>query len=137
LTWARWLAVVSFLALVAASAVGCGEDEPSPLPTAPSNPADSTVPTRISLTASSRFDQQLDVNALVLSADGHGVPNIPVAFSIGVGTMTPQTISTDSSGTAHARAVSTSSTTIAATIGGGIVASVEVLASANVVSTMR
>jgi len=87
------------------------------------------------LTASSRFDQQLDVSALVLSADGHGVPDISVAFNIGAGTVTPESMKTDSSGTAHARAVSTGRTTIAATIGGGVVASVEVLASVNALAS--
>jgi len=106
----------------------CEGFEPAPPPTSPTNPAASTVPTSVILTASSRPDQQLDISAAVVSANGTGVPQIPVAFSIGAGSITP-TATTDATGTAHALAQSTAFTTITATIRGGIAAAVNVLSS--------
>jgi hypothetical protein len=117
--------VVLALSLIVSA---CEGYEPPPLPTTPTNPAASTVPTRIVLTANSRSDQQLDVFATVLSADGHRVPGIAVAFKIGAGSITPSA-TTDVSGTALVLATSTAFTTISATIGGDIVSSVEVLQS--------
>jgi hypothetical protein len=108
---------------------GCEAYEPPPLPVMPTNPGASTVPMRIVLTAESRADQRLDVAASVLSADGHGVPNVAVVFTIGVGSVDPPTSITDQTGTAHAIAVNDSMTTISATIGGGIVSYVNVLRS--------
>lgn len=107
----------------------CDAYQPPPPPTVPTNPSASTVPVRIVLTASSRLDQQLDVAAHVLSSDGHAIPNVSVVFEIGDGTVEPQTTSTDQSGMARTLAISTAFTTITATIPGGIVASIEVLAS--------
>jgi len=87
------------------------------------------MPTHIALNAGSRANDQIGVTALVLTADGRGVPNVPVEFVIGAGTIEPGTAMTDQTGTARALAVSTSMTTIAATIGGGIVSFVDVLPS--------
>ena len=81
------------------------------------------------LTAGSRPDQRLDVAANVLSADGHGVPNVSVAFTIGAGTVSPAAAMTDQFGMAYIIAISTDVTEIAATIGGGITSSVNVLPS--------
>jgi hypothetical protein len=94
----------------------CGAVEPPPPPTAPTLP--SKVPTSLVLTASSGFNQQVDVTARVLSADGQGVSNVTVSFSIGAGSITPATTPTDASGTAHATAITTANTTVAAAING-------------------
>jgi hypothetical protein len=102
---------------------------PPPPPTAPTDIAASTVPARVSLTASSDFSAPLAVAAQVLSADGHALPNVPVAFSIGAGDITPQTTSTDASGVARASATVPGTTTISAAIGRGIGSSITVLAS--------
>ena len=108
---------------------GCEQVEPVPFPTTPTNPQGSTKPSSIVLTASSGFNQQLEVTAKVLSADGHAIPNVAVMFGIGAGSIAPTTVTTDAGGTARALAISTASTTIAATIGGGIVSTVDVLPS--------
>ena len=107
----------------------CDPYQPPPLPIAPSNPAASTVPTNIVLTASSTFKHQLEVDAMVLSADGHGIPNVVVTFSVDDGNISPSAAATDSTGNALSTAVTTAGTTIRATIGGGINATVKVLAS--------
>jgi pectin methylesterase-like acyl-CoA thioesterase len=107
--------------------IGCDAYQP-PVPTIPSSPASNT-PTHIALNAGSRANEQIGVTALVLTADGRGVPNVSVGFAIGAGTIEPATAMTDQTGTARALAVSTSMTTIAATIGGGIVSFVDVLPS--------
>jgi hypothetical protein len=119
-----WLIVTAALLLP-----GCEAYDPPALTVAPTNPTVSTVATRIVLTAGSRADQQLDVSANVLSADGHGVPNVSVAFTIGAGTVSPTTVMTDQFGMAYTIAVSTGVTEIAATIGAGITSSVNVLPS--------
>jgi hypothetical protein len=125
---------VSYVCIGALSFVvgACEAYEPPPLPTTPSNPAASTVPTNIVLTASSTFKQQLAVDAMVLSADGHGIPNVVVTFSVDNGSISPVTAATDSSGNALSTAVTTTGTTVRATIGGGINASVNVLPSVQV-----
>ena len=122
---------VSYVCIGALSFViiACEAFEPPPLPTTPSNPAASTVPTNILLTASSTFKQQLDVDAMVLSADGHGVPNVVVTFTVDDGSISPATAATDSTGNALSTAVTTTGTTVRATIAGGINASVKVLPS--------
>ena len=107
----------------------CEAYEPPPLPSTPSHPGASTIPTRVSLTASSRADGSLNIAATVLAENGNGVPNVPVAFTIGVGTLDPPTVSTDQTGTARTIAVSEAMTTISATIGGGITAYVDVFRS--------
>jgi len=119
-----WLIVTAALLLP-----GCEAYDPPPLAVAPTNPAASTVATHIVLTAGSRPDQRLDVAANVLSADGHGVPNVSVAFTIGAGTVSPAAAMTDQFGMAYIIAISTDVTEIAATIGGGITSSVNVLPS--------
>jgi len=83
----------------------------------------------MALTAGSRADGRLDVAAMVLSANGTGVPNVSVAFGIGAGTLDPPTATTDQTGTARTIAVSDTMTTISATIGGGIIDYVNVLSS--------
>jgi len=108
---------------------GCDGYAPPPLPTTPTNPALSTQPASISLTASSNFEQQLEVSATVLSADGHPVPNVTVAFSIDAGNITPFAVTTDAAGNAQSMATTTTIATVKATIGGGINASVRVLPS--------
>jgi hypothetical protein len=124
----RSAGVVGIVAL--AIVVGaCEAYEPPPLPVAPSNPAASTVPASIVLTASSTFKHQLDVDAMVLSADGHGIPNVVVTFSVDDGNISPSAAATDSTGNALSTAVTTAGTTIRATIGGGINATVKVLPS--------
>jgi hypothetical protein len=107
----------------------CEAYEPPPLPSTPSSPGASTIPTRMSLTASSRADGGINIAAMVLAEAGNGVPNVPVAFTIGAGTLDPPTVSTDQTGTARTIAVSEAMTTISATIAGGIVAYVDVLRS--------
>jgi pectin methylesterase-like acyl-CoA thioesterase len=107
--------------------IGCEAYQP-PVPTLPSSPV-STTPTQIVLNAASRADQSLNVAATVLTATGEGVPNVPVTFTIGAGTINPATTMTDLTGTARAVAISTSMTTIAASIGGGLVSFVDVLPS--------
>ena len=119
----RTLLVLVFSALLS----GCEAYEPPPLPTVPTSPGASTVPTHIALNAGSRADDGIDVAATVLSEDEHGVPNVPVVFTIGAGTIQPPTAMTDQTGTAHVIAVSTAMTTISATIGGGVVSYVNVL----------
>ena len=119
-----WLIVAAALLLP-----GCEAYDPPALAVAPTNPAASTVATHIVLTAGSRADQRLDVAANVLSADGHGVPNVSVAFTIGAGSLSPTTAMTDQSGMARIVAVSTCVTAINATINGGITSSVNVLPS--------
>jgi len=104
----------------------CGAVEPPPPPTGPTLP---TNPTSLVLTASSGFNQQVAVSARVLSADGQGVPNVAVSFSIGAGTITPATALTDSTGTASATAITTANTTVAAAIGNGIASSMPLLQS--------
>jgi hypothetical protein len=106
----------------------CEAYEPPPLPTTPSNPAAATVPATILLTASS-FKQQLDVDAMVLSADGHGIPNVVVTFSVDDGSIAPVTAATDGTGNALSTAVTATGTTVRATIAGGLNASVKVLPS--------
>ena len=115
--------------LLAASLLvsACGAVEPPPPPTAPTPP--SKIPTSLILTASSGFNQQLAVSARVLSADGQGVPNITVAFSIGAGTIEPASTPTDASGTAHATAITTDNTTVGAAIDNGLASSMPVLRS--------
>jgi pectin methylesterase-like acyl-CoA thioesterase len=118
---------VLFLLFLGILTIGCDAYQP-PVPTIPSSPASNT-PTHIALNAGSRANEQIGVTALVLTADGRGVPNVSVGFAIGAGTIEPATAMTDQTGTARALAVSTSMTTIAATIGGGIVSFVDVLPS--------
>lgn len=120
--------VLAFVLAVATTA--CGAYQPPPLPVVPTNPAASTVPMRVVLTAGSRPDQRLDVAATVLSADGHGVPDVSVVFSIGAGALDPPTATTDQTGTARTIALSTAVTTISAAIDGGMGASLDVLRSA-------
>jgi hypothetical protein len=122
---------VSYACIGALSAViaACKGYQPPPLPVTPSNPAASTVPTSLVLTASSNFQHQLDVDAMVLSANGGGVPNVIVTFSVDNGSISPATATTDSGGNAASTAVTTTGTTIRATITGGINASVKVLPS--------
>jgi hypothetical protein len=100
--------------------------EPAPLPPAPTP---STAPSRLVLTASSGFNQQLTVSAQVLSSSGLAVPNVTVAFAIGAGTITPATAVTDGRGTASASAISIANTTISAVTSGGIGSSLTVLSS--------
>lgn len=107
----------------------CEAYEPPPLPLAPTRPGASTVPTRIVLTAGSRVDLRLDVEATVLSADGRGVPDVAVVFNIGAGSLDPAIAMTDRTGIARTIAVSSEVTTISAAIGGGIESSVDVLQS--------
>ena len=121
----RALLVLTLAGLVPA----CEAYEPPPLPVLPTNPTAATVPNRIVLNAESRADERLDVLATVLSADGNGVPNVPVAFAIGAGSLDPPTATTDQTGTARTIALSMSMTTISATISGGIVSYVNVLRS--------
>jgi hypothetical protein len=121
----RAMIVLTLAVLVPA----CEAYEPPPLPVMPTNPGAATLPTRIMLTAGSRADERLDVLATVLSADGHGVPDVAVAFTIGAGSLNPSTATTDQTGTARTIALSTSMTTISATIGGGIISYVNVLES--------
>jgi hypothetical protein len=127
----RVLSRAGLCACLAVSLVvsACEAYEPPPPPTTPSNPALSTVPVSINLTAASNFAQQLEVSATVLSADGHGVPNVVVVFTIDAGDITPSTATTDATGSAQSTATTTTSATIKATINGGIVASVRVLPS--------
>ncbi len=122
---------VSYLCIGASllAVVACKGYVPPPLPTTPTNPADFTVPTSIVLTASSSFRHQLDVNAMVLSANGSAVPNVVVTFSVDDGSISPLTATTNSGGNALSTAVTTTGTTIRATIAGGINASVKVLPS--------
>jgi hypothetical protein len=97
--------------------------QPPPLPPAPTP---STAPARLVLTASSGFNQQLNVSAQVLSSSGLAVPNVTVAFAIGAGTITPSTATTDGTGTAGATAVSAVNTIISAVTSGGIGSSIKV-----------
>ena len=122
---------VSYVCIGVLSVViaACEGYQPPPLPTIPSNPAASTVPTSIVLTASSNFKHQLDVNAMVLSANGSGVPNVVVTFSVDDGSISPLSAATNSGGNAVSSAVTTTGTTIRATIAGGLSASVKVLPS--------
>lgn len=115
--------------LLAATLVApaCGAVQPPPPPTAPTNIAASTVPVRLVLTAASAFNQPLAVSAQVLSADGTAVPNVPVAFSIGSGSITPATVSTDGAGMARATAIVTANTSIAAATANGLASSMPVL----------
>jgi hypothetical protein len=87
------------------------------------------VPVSLVLTASSGFNQQVDVSARALSADGQGVPNVTVSFSIGAGSITPATVPTDASGTAHATAITTTNTTVSAAISNGLASSMPLLRS--------
>src|SRR5262249_52069577 len=105
----------------------CTGVQPPPPPTAPTNSAASTIPVRLVLTASSAFNQPLAVSAQVLSADGTAVPNIPVAFSIGAGSIAPATVSTDVTGMARPPAVVTANTNIAAATANGLASSMPVL----------
>jgi len=122
---------VSYVCIGALSLVitACDAYQPPQLPTTPSNPAASTVPTSIMLNASSTFQNQLAIDALVLSANGSGVPNVIVTFSVDDGSIAPLTATTDGSGNALSTAVTTTGTTVRATIAGGINASVKVLPS--------
>ncbi len=117
------------LILVALLTTACEPFQPPALPSPVVDPAASTVPTRIILNASSRTDQQLDVTAQVQSADGHGVPNVQVQFSIGAGTITPVLTKTDNTGMAKTLAASTASTTISAWISDTLRTSISVLGS--------
>jgi hypothetical protein len=68
-------------------------------PSAPSVAAQAqTTPARLVLNAGSRPDQQLDVTAQVLTADGHGVANVAVTFALSGGAVTPATVTSDASG---------------------------------------
>jgi hypothetical protein len=103
---------------------GChSPSSPSLPPATTPDPTRSTIPTHIQILAASRQDQRLDVTAQVLSADGHGVPSIPVSFTVGDGTVTPSLVTSDGNGNAKTVAVTTAPTTITADIGGGITAS--------------
>jgi hypothetical protein len=86
------------------------------------------TPARLVLTASSGFNQKLTVSARVLTASGVAVPNVPVSFAIGAGTITPSTATTDGTGTVNVSAISTANTTITAT-GGGMASMLNVLSS--------
>jgi hypothetical protein len=107
----------------------CEGYQPPAAPTPAVNPAASTTPARLVLSASARPDQRIDLSAQVLNVDGHGLPNVVVTFGIGAGSISPATAPTGVSGIAHASAVSTSWTTITATIAGGLTDSVDVLPS--------
>jgi len=117
------------IGVLSVAVAACKGYQPPPLPSIPSNPAASTVPTSIVLTASSSFKHQLDVNAMVLSANGSGVPNVVVTFSVDDGSISPLSAATDSGGNAASTAVTTTGTTIRATIAGNLSASVKVLPS--------
>src|SRR5262249_3544712 len=95
-------------------APACTGVQPPPPPTPPTNTAAPPIPVSLVLPASSAFNHPLAVSAQVLSADGTAVPNIPVAFSIGAGSIAPATVSTDVTGMARATAVVTANTNIAA-----------------------
>lgn len=118
----RLLTFVLGSALLVAS---CGDVHTPGQDIAPSpavDPARSTTPARIQLSVGSRSDQRLDIAAQVLSADGHGVPNVTVTFSLGAGAgfVDPTTAKTDSTGTAKTIATATAVTTLTADIGSGI-----------------
>ena len=126
---ARRTASYVCIGALSVAVAACRGYQPPPLPSIPSDPAASTVPTRLVLTASSFFRNQLSVNAMVLSANGSGVPNVVVTFSVDDGNISPSTAATDNTGNALSTAVTTTGTTIRASIGGGINATVKVLPS--------
>jgi len=107
------------LALLAAAALACGdvhtpgEDIVAPSTTSPAPGAQA----KIIVNAASRTDQQLDVSAQVLDSNGHGIPNVPVQFTITNGTVTPPIVNTDGSGVAKSVAIATGSVTLTATTG--------------------
>lgn len=119
----------SILLVSALGLTACHAYQPPAAPSAPTDSAASTVPTRLVLTAGSRSDQQVDVTAQVLSADGHGVPNIALGFTIGAGTVTPSSGTTDSTGRVQAVAASTAQTTLTAVVNETIRASLTLLPS--------
>lgn len=109
-----WFAVFALLA------AGCTNGyQPPALPTAPSTTS-SGVPATIHVVGGSRPDQQLDITAQVLTADGKFVPNIPVQFSITNGVVNPVTAMTDANGNAKTVAATFAAATITATIGTGL-----------------
>ncbi len=70
------------------------------------------TPSTIRIGASSRADQKIDVTATVLSADGHFIANVPLSFSVDVGTISPNAAVTDANGSARALASTPSATTL-------------------------
>ena len=105
-------------------AVSCGDvHTPGQDITAPSVPAATGAPTQIRVLGSSRTDQQLDITAQVLTADGKGVPSVQVQFSITNGIVTPVIAQTDANGNAKTVAATFAASTITATIGTGLTSS--------------
>jgi len=91
----------------------CAYQSPiEPTTTIPTTPPSSTAPASIRITASTRFDRQVDIAATVLTADGRFVPNVVVRFSVSSGTVTPADGTTDSSGTVRTTLTPSDSQTI-------------------------
>lgn len=111
------------LLVIAVLASGCAPH----LPTQPDivTPAVQTAPAAIRLTLASRPDRTYDVTATVLTADGHFVKDVPLAFKMDSGTVTPDTATTNGNGMAQAVA-STASTTTLTVSGGALTASTRV-----------
>ena len=107
----------------------CEAYQPPAAPTPPVNPAASTTPVRLVLSAGARPDQRIDLSAQVLNVDGRGIPGVTVTFAIGAGSVSPASAATDGIGVAHSSAVSTSWTTITASIADGLGDSIDVLPS--------
>jgi hypothetical protein len=87
-------------------------DAPTPIVVVPS-----TTPASIRLVSGSRPDYTTAVIATVLTADGRGVPNMPLAFTTASGTVTPGQTTTDVEGRATAIVASPSATTVSASAG--------------------
>lgn len=105
-------------------AFACGDvHTPGQDITAPSTPTATGAPTQIRVLGSSRSDQQLDITAQVLTADGKPVGNIPVQFSLTNGILNPVVATTDASGNAKTIAATFAASVITAKIGTGLTGS--------------
>lgn len=105
----------ALLLLLASLSTACAyhaPDAPTPIVVVPS-----TTPASIRLVSGSRPDYTTGVIATVLTADGHGVPNVSLTFTTALGTVTPAQTTTDAEGHATTLVSTPSATTVSATAG--------------------
>lgn len=106
------------LCLLSLLAINCGDVRTPGETVNPAAPGPTPgAQAKLVLNAASRTDQQLDVSAQVLDGLGHGIPNVPVQFTITNGTVTPPIVNTDATGLAKSIAIATGTSTLTATTG--------------------
>lgn len=108
----RWTVPV----LVACLSAACGYQNTTAA-TAAAIPTPSSSAASIRVLASTRPDRRLDVSAIVLTADGHGVAGAPVVFASTGGTLTASSATTDANGAASTILANTTNVKVSASTG--------------------